>query len=181
MTERAYNSRAEPSRAERVARTAARGTPRRGVLIHQLRVLAYPTPLHPPRHFVPPPCHSQPQTTPSFRFDPSPPRWLLSGSFSLPSSPSRPPELPAPSYRSIPPRRAWPTPPRHPSPRMSTMPLAAIYPNRANARNPPWLLRKPPTPLLHSAHNSPLFLRPPRLGSPYGHRVGECTARLRGS
>lgn len=76
-------SRAERSGAEHAARGSARVCGGVGVLIHQLRVLVgvtlpSPLPLLAPCRFIPPPRHSQPQTTRSFRFDPP-------GSLPLPS------------------------------------------------------------------------------------------------
>lgn len=86
----------------------------------------------PSRRFVSPlrRRHSQPQTTRSFRFDPP-------DSFSSLLSLVR-------TFRStLAALRPAPTPARRPctpatpfAARMSTMPLAAIYPNRANAQSP---------------------------------------------
>lgn len=139
----------------------ARRTPRRGVLIHWLRVLVGVVPHD---RQLPPALpratsshrrrHSQPQTTRSFR----PP-----GSFSSLLSLVRtfrstlaalhpaltpvchPPYIPATPFVA----------------RMSTMPLAAIYPNRANAQ-PPWLSSDRP-PRCYTAHPAVPSTRHPLL------------------
>lgn len=113
---------AEPSRAERseAERIRARGgciDPPAARSRRRHPLLPHPTP----------PRHSQPQTTRSFRFDPPGSPFLslpLSLSPSLePSASSRVLHLASTTPRDIP-----------FAARMSTMPLAAIYPNRANAQ-----------------------------------------------
>lgn len=124
--------RTSPSRAERSASRTARGTPRRGVLIHQLRVLVgveRPHAAPPPWPFCP---SAVPLPTPNdclvslrppcFSLVPSPSLSLVASSCLYPSLSDAPGLHPRDTLRA---------------PRTSTVPLAAIYPNRANAQPSP--------------------------------------------